>query len=102
MCRPNIPTHQWNNTTVRRAGSDRLHGPMRGDWGSKRDPPREIGGRVGRNQTSVMRICDRWVQEGTTDRRGRSHPPQCTTLREDRRIAHMAVTDTDVSVGEEK
>ncbi|GFV76347.1 transposable element Tcb1 transposase [Trichonephila clavipes] len=30
-----------------------------------------------------MRICDRWMQEGTTDRRGRSPPPQCTTLRED-------------------
>ncbi|GFS92529.1 transposable element Tcb1 transposase [Trichonephila clavipes] len=40
---------------------------------------REIGSRVGRNQTTVMRICDRWRQEGTTDRRGRSHPPQCTT-----------------------
>ncbi|GFW87590.1 transposable element Tcb1 transposase [Trichonephila clavipes] len=26
-----------------------------------------------------MRICDRWMQEGTTDRRGRSHPSQCTT-----------------------
>ncbi|GFY07690.1 transposable element Tcb1 transposase [Trichonephila clavipes] len=26
-----------------------------------------------------MRICDRWLQEGTTDQRGRSHPPQCTT-----------------------
>ncbi|GFW46928.1 transposable element Tcb1 transposase [Trichonephila clavipes] len=26
-----------------------------------------------------MRICDRWMQEGTTDRHGRSHPPQCTT-----------------------
>ncbi|GFT60471.1 hypothetical protein TNCV_1965871 [Trichonephila clavipes] len=26
-----------------------------------------------------MRICDRWMQEGTTDQRGRSHPPQCTT-----------------------
>ncbi|GFY36177.1 uncharacterized protein TNCV_4845491 [Trichonephila clavipes] len=31
---------------------------------------REIGGRVGRNQTTVMRICDRLMQEGTTDRRG--------------------------------
>ncbi|GFU85967.1 transposable element Tcb1 transposase [Trichonephila clavipes] len=40
---------------------------------------RKIGSRVGRNQTTVMRICDRWMQEGTTDRRGRSHPPQCTT-----------------------
>ncbi|GFX64101.1 transposable element Tcb1 transposase [Trichonephila clavipes] len=40
---------------------------------------REIGSRVGRNQTTAMRICDRWKQEGTTDLRGRSHPPQCTT-----------------------
>ncbi|GFX77701.1 transposable element Tcb1 transposase [Trichonephila clavipes] len=40
---------------------------------------REISSRVGRNQTTVMRICDRWMQEGTSDRRGRSHPPQCTT-----------------------
>ncbi|GFW57420.1 transposable element Tcb1 transposase [Trichonephila clavipes] len=37
-----------------------------------------------------MRICDRWMQEGTTDRRGRSHPPQCTTSREDRQIVRMA------------
>ncbi|GFV28224.1 transposable element Tcb1 transposase [Trichonephila clavipes] len=27
---------------------------------------REIGSRVGRNQTAVMRICDCWMQEGTT------------------------------------
>ena len=27
---------------------------------------REIGSRVGRNQTTVMRICNRWMQEGTT------------------------------------
>ncbi|GFW25248.1 transposable element Tcb1 transposase [Trichonephila clavipes] len=33
----------------------------------------EIGSRVGRNLTTVMRICDRWMQEGTTDRRGPSH-----------------------------
>ncbi|GFX58523.1 hypothetical protein TNCV_417031 [Trichonephila clavipes] len=39
----------------------------------------EIGSRVGRNETTVMRICDRWMQEGTMDRRGRSLPPQCTT-----------------------
>ncbi|GFV35426.1 uncharacterized protein TNCV_3204581 [Trichonephila clavipes] len=36
---------------------------------------REIGSRVGQNQT-VMRICDRWMQEGTTDRCGRLHLPQ--------------------------
>ncbi|GFX74624.1 transposable element Tcb1 transposase [Trichonephila clavipes] len=52
---------------------------------------REIGSRVGRNQTTVMRICDRWMQERTTDRRSRSHPPQCTTTHEDRQIVRMAV-----------
>ncbi|GFX74407.1 transposable element Tcb1 transposase [Trichonephila clavipes] len=36
---------------------------------------KEIGSRVGRKQTTVMRICDRWMQECTTNRRGRSHPP---------------------------
>ncbi|GFW53959.1 transposable element Tc1 transposase [Trichonephila clavipes] len=40
---------------------------------------REIGSRVGRNQTTVTRICDRWMQAGTTDRRGQSHLPPCTT-----------------------
>ncbi|GFW77229.1 transposable element Tcb1 transposase [Trichonephila clavipes] len=57
----------------------------------------EIGSRVGRNQTTVMRICDRWMQEGTTDRRDQSHPPQCNTLREDRQIVRIAVTDSSVT-----
>ncbi|GFW36410.1 transposable element Tcb1 transposase [Trichonephila clavipes] len=39
-------------------------------------PFRKIGSRVGRNQTIVMQIYDHWMQEGTTDQRGRSHPPQ--------------------------
>ncbi|GFT30382.1 transposable element Tcb1 transposase [Trichonephila clavipes] len=58
---------------------------------------KEIGSRVGRNQTTVMRICDRWMQEGTADRRGRSHSPQCTTSREYRQIVRMAVTDHSVT-----
>ncbi|GFX99277.1 transposable element Tcb1 transposase [Trichonephila clavipes] len=58
---------------------------------------REIGSRVGRNQTTVMRICDHWMQEGRTDRRGQSHLPQCTTSREERQIVRMAVTDRSVS-----
>ncbi|GFV62180.1 transposable element Tcb1 transposase [Trichonephila clavipes] len=58
---------------------------------------REIGNRVGRNQTTVMRIYDHWMQEGTMDLRGRSHPPQCTTSREDRQIVRMAVTDRSVT-----
>ncbi|GFX94860.1 transposable element Tcb1 transposase [Trichonephila clavipes] len=58
---------------------------------------REIDSRVGRNQTTVMRICDRWMQESTMDRRGQLHPPQCTTSREDRQIVRMAVTDRSVT-----
>ncbi|GFU85397.1 transposable element Tcb1 transposase [Trichonephila clavipes] len=37
-----------------------------------------------------MRICDRWMQEGTMDRRGRSHPPQYKTSREDRQTVRIA------------
>ncbi|GFY09474.1 transposable element Tcb1 transposase [Trichonephila clavipes] len=59
----------------------------------QRSESREIGSRVGRNQTTVMRICDRWMQEGTTDRRGRSHPPQCPTSRENRQMVRVTVTD---------
>ncbi|GFX29386.1 transposable element Tc3 transposase [Trichonephila clavipes] len=58
---------------------------------------REIGSRVGRNQTTVMWICDRWMQKGTTERRGRSYPPLCTTSREDRQIVHITVTDRSVT-----
>ncbi|GFV84758.1 transposable element Tcb1 transposase [Trichonephila clavipes] len=35
-------------------------------------------------------MCDRWMQEGTTDRRCRLYPPQCTTSPEDRQIVRMA------------
>ncbi|GFU72377.1 uncharacterized protein TNCV_933281 [Trichonephila clavipes] len=35
--------------------------------------------------------------EGTTEQRGRSHPPQCTTSREDRQIMRMAVMDHAVT-----
>ncbi|GFU66361.1 transposable element Tcb1 transposase [Trichonephila clavipes] len=55
---------------------------------------RQIGSCVGRNQ---MRICDRWMQKGATDRRGRSYPPQCNTSREDRQIVRKAVTDRSVT-----
>ncbi|GFS72053.1 transposable element Tcb1 transposase [Trichonephila clavipes] len=58
---------------------------------------REIGSRVGQNQTTVMQICDRWMQEGARDRRGRSHPPQCTNSSEDRQIVRMEVTDRSVT-----
>ncbi|GFX71679.1 HTH_38 domain-containing protein [Trichonephila clavipes] len=53
---------------------------------------REIGSHVGRNQTTVMRICDCWMQESTADLRGRSHSPQCTTSRKDRQIVLSART----------
>ncbi|GFT55873.1 transposable element Tcb1 transposase [Trichonephila clavipes] len=57
----------------------------------------KIGSRVGRNQTTVLQICDRWMQKGTTYRRGRSHPPQCPTSCEDRQIMSMAVIDRSVT-----
>ncbi|GFS90024.1 transposable element Tcb1 transposase [Trichonephila clavipes] len=58
---------------------------------------REIGSRVGRNQTTVMRICECLMQESTMDRRGRSHPPHSTTSREDRQIVRMAEMDRSVT-----
>ncbi|GFX35041.1 transposable element Tcb1 transposase [Trichonephila clavipes] len=58
---------------------------------------RKIGSSVGRNQTTLMRIYDHWIQEGTTDRRGRSHAPQCTSSRENRQIVSIAVTDRSVT-----
>ncbi|GFW69328.1 transposable element Tc1 transposase [Trichonephila clavipes] len=36
-------------------------------------------------------------KEGTTDRRRPSHPPQCTTSREDRQIVRMTVTNRSVT-----
>ncbi|GFW39963.1 transposable element Tcb1 transposase [Trichonephila clavipes] len=58
---------------------------------------RGIGSRVGRNQTTVMRISVRLMQESTSNRRGRSHPPLCTTSREDRQTVRMVVTDGSVT-----
>ncbi|GFS57097.1 transposable element Tc3 transposase [Trichonephila clavipes] len=60
---------------------------------------REIGSRVGQNQATVMRICDRWMQEGTTDRRAQLPQPQCTTSREDRKIVRMTVMDRSITSG---
>ncbi|GFU43548.1 transposable element Tcb1 transposase [Trichonephila clavipes] len=37
------------------------------------------------------------MQESPKDRRGRSHPPQCTTSREDRQIVRMTTTDHPVT-----
>ncbi|GFY14204.1 transposable element Tcb1 transposase [Trichonephila clavipes] len=83
-----------------RSAFDQVSEFDRGRIGAYRDCGlsfREIGSRVARNQTTVRRICGRWMQKGTPDRRGRSHPPQCTTSREDRQIVRMAVTDRSVT-----
>ncbi|GFW46191.1 transposable element Tcb1 transposase [Trichonephila clavipes] len=37
-------------------------------------------------------LCDRWMQEGTKDRRGRSLPPQSANSSEDTQIVRMTVT----------
>ncbi|GFX02493.1 transposable element Tcb1 transposase [Trichonephila clavipes] len=44
-----------------------------------------------------IRICDRWMQKGTMDRRGRSHPLQLTTSGEDRQIVRMAMMDHSIT-----
>ncbi|GFV11268.1 transposable element Tc1 transposase [Trichonephila clavipes] len=49
---------------------------------------REIGQRVGRNQATVMRISHHWMRDEMTDR---SHPPLCTTARDNRLIVCMSV-----------
>ncbi|GFW23360.1 HTH_38 domain-containing protein [Trichonephila clavipes] len=58
-----------------------------------RDCFREIDQRVGRNQSTLMRICHLWMQEETMNRWGRSHPPRCTTACDDRWIVRMTVMD---------
>ncbi|GFV45862.1 transposable element Tcb1 transposase [Trichonephila clavipes] len=55
---------------------------------------RKIGSRVGRNQTTVMRICDRWMQEGTTDRHGRSHPLH---VRTEKLVTDRSVTSRTIA-----
>ncbi|GFT41979.1 transposable element Tcb1 transposase [Trichonephila clavipes] len=37
------------------------------------------------------------MQEGTRHRRGRSHPPQCITSRENKQIVRIEVTDRSVT-----
>ncbi|GFT53632.1 transposable element Tcb1 transposase [Trichonephila clavipes] len=37
------------------------------------------------------------MQEGTMDRRGRSHPPQCPTSSEDNQIVRMSVTNRSIT-----
>ncbi|MBJ5579765.1 hypothetical protein JGG64_23155 [Salmonella enterica subsp. enterica serovar Derby] len=54
---------------------------------------REIGARVGRHPATVMRVWNRWVQEGRTDRRAQSLQPRHTTDREDRHVVRRALTD---------
>ncbi|GFV91882.1 transposable element Tc1 transposase [Trichonephila clavipes] len=40
-----------------------------------------------------MRICHRWRQEETTERRGQSYTLRCITARDDRQIVRMAAMD---------
>ncbi|GFW01690.1 uncharacterized protein TNCV_4086051 [Trichonephila clavipes] len=49
------------------------------------------------NCVFLVAFTNHCMQEGTTDRRGRSHPPQCPISREDRQIVHMAVKDCSVT-----
>ncbi|GFW92558.1 transposable element Tcb1 transposase [Trichonephila clavipes] len=98
----NTPQHQIDNLilSMPRRSFDQVSEFDKGRIVAYRDCGlsfRKNGSRVGRNQTTTLRICDRWMQECTTDRRGRSHPPQCTTSSEYRQIVRMAVTDRSVT-----
>ncbi|GFW70663.1 transposable element Tcb2 transposase [Trichonephila clavipes] len=48
-------------------------------------------------QQLLDNVVQSMVQKGTTDGRGRSHPPQCTISREYRQIVSTAVTDRSVT-----
>ncbi|GFU52469.1 transposable element Tcb1 transposase [Trichonephila clavipes] len=63
------------------------------DQVSEFDRGRIVDYRQWRNGEQLGPSC----KEGTTDRLGRSHPPQCTTSREDRKIVRMVVTDRSVT-----
>ncbi|GFU93231.1 transposable element Tcb1 transposase [Trichonephila clavipes] len=98
----NAKCHEWQqpNQIKKRSAFDQVSEFDRGRIVASRNCGisfREIGSRVGGNQTTVLRICNRWMQEGTTDRRGRSYPPQCTTSRGDKQIVRIAVTDRSVT-----
>ncbi|UYV69264.1 hypothetical protein LAZ67_6003029 [Cordylochernes scorpioides] len=54
---------------------------------------KQIGSSVGRNQTTVMRIFDRWIQEGTTDR-----PSNCAHGSDDRSVTLRTVAQHIQSV----
>ncbi|GFT18675.1 transposable element Tcb1 transposase [Trichonephila clavipes] len=53
-----------------------------------------LNGHVGRNLTAVMRICDRWMLEGSTDR---SKSIVSTSVPHFRQIVRMAVKDRSVT-----
>ncbi|UYV69373.1 hypothetical protein LAZ67_6003354 [Cordylochernes scorpioides] len=48
-------------------------------------------------ESAIHSILHDHLKEGTTDRRVRSHPPQCTTSRADRQIVRMAGTYRSVT-----
>ncbi|GFT88517.1 transposable element Tcb1 transposase [Trichonephila clavipes] len=54
---------------------------------------KEIGQRIRQNQATVMRICQPWMQEETTELRSRSCPLRCTTACDDWRNVRMTVMD---------
>ena len=58
---------------------------------------REIGDRGERYEAILMRMCNHWMHENTTDLWDRLHPTRCTTTCDDRYIVHMKVMDCSVT-----
>ncbi|GFV81999.1 transposable element Tcb1 transposase [Trichonephila clavipes] len=80
---PQEMLHQLVRSMRRRCeatiATDHLIGPSAGTSQRPMTTYTRWAHRVGRNQTIAMRICDRWMQEGTMVPRGQSHPLQSTT-----------------------
>ena len=57
----------------------------------------DFAARTGHYATTVMRVWNQWREEGRTQRRAVTGPRNVTTVRDDRHIVHMAVTDRTAS-----
>ena len=58
---------------------------------------RDIAARIGHADKTVMREWNQWREEGRTQRRAGTGPRNVTTVRDDRHLVRMAVTDSTTS-----
>ncbi|GFW46752.1 hypothetical protein TNCV_2981081 [Trichonephila clavipes] len=58
---------------------------------------RSIATHVGRDPMTVIRICNRWIQEGRTEHRAGFQRPVILNSRGDRHVTHMFLMDRSAS-----